>query len=50
MVEQIEIHVVVVRFMVCFGDGEILVQVERDYIFETHLAIFVHPDKLAIDC
>jgi hypothetical protein len=49
MVEQVEIHVVIVRLMVSFGDGEVLVQVEGDHILETHLSVLVHPDKLAVD-
>ena len=48
MVEQIEIHVVVVRFMVRFGNGEVLVQVEGDHVFETHLSVLVHPNQLAV--
>jgi len=48
MVEQVKIHIVVVRLTICFRDWEILIQVESDHVFETHLSAFIHSYQLTI--
>lgn len=48
MVEQVDIHVVVIRLMIRFCNREVLIQVESHHVFETDLLVFVHSDQLTI--
>lgn len=49
VVEEIEVHVVIVGLRVLFRDGEVLIQVEGHNLFETQSFFFVHPDQLFVD-
>jgi len=49
MIEEVEVHVVVVRLVIRFGDRKIFIQVKSHDVFEAQLAVFVHFDQLPID-
>lgn len=50
VVEQVQIHVVVVGLGVVALDRIVLVQIEGHYVLETELASLVHLHQLAVNC
>ena len=50
MVEQMQIHVVVVRLGIIALNRVILIQIEGNYVFKTELSVFMHLHQLAINC
>lgn len=49
MIEEVVVHVVIVGFWVVFLDGVVFIQVEGNYVLETHLSIAIHADELTIN-
>ena len=49
VVEEVVIHVVIVRLGVVVPDGIVLVQVESDHLLKTQLAVFVQTHQLPVN-
>ena len=49
MLEEIVMHVVVVRLRITRFDWVVFIKIEGDYILEADLSIFIHSNQLAID-